>query len=328
MRAQLDARSGGRFLPTYYEWRDLGLTERVARRFGRRPTPRLVIEPGADVASVSALWLAGGAAPDAAEFAALLDRLPKLAWIYSQRTGVDHLPLDLLRARGVAVSNTAGLTSAWVAEMNLACVLAHAKRLPDLERLQRRHAPRALIVRPLGGLTVLILGTGAIGTHTAELCAGVGMRTIGASRRPERLAGAAHPFGAVVSLEEALQSAIATADALVLALPLAPETAGLISGAVLARMRPGAALVNLARPRIVDEPALVRGLRAGTPAAAWVSRLETSGILARRRAAALPGLHLTHTAEANVPGRLDRALAQFLALEQREREGVVENRVV
>jgi phosphoglycerate dehydrogenase-like enzyme len=326
-RELFHTRGAALFEPWFYDYRPYTLTDRIARRLRRPLRSRIRLDPAANVAPVTALWLGGAVSLDRAETAALLERLPRLEWVYSQATGTEHLPLDLYRARGITVSNTGQLTALWVAETNVACVVNHAKRLAEHDAQQRRHEWRALWTTPFAELTVLIVGTGAIGGHTARMCRALGMRTIGASRNPDGLA-AGHAFDRVEPRARALTDAVRDAAAVVLAVPLTPDTTQLVSADVLARMQPGAALVNLARPRVVDERAMIAALGTGRLGSVWVSRTEALGRRERRRADRMPGFHLTHVSEGHVAAKLPRAFEQFAELAARQRRGDVGFRVV
>ena len=319
----------GRFAPVAYTFRPPTRRDLWLRRLGRAVPERLVLSASPDaLATVDALWLGGDVELPEPNTEQLLARLPNLAWVYSQRTGIDHLPLDCYRRRGIAVSNSGTLTARWVAEMCVACLVGEVKQLPAHRRLQDRHRFQALWARDFTGLHVLVIGTGAIGAETSRLCRGLGMRVTGASRNPGRFAAAPHDYDAVVDLGDALTTTVREADAMVLALPQAPETIGLVSEGVLERMPPGAMLINLARPRLVDERALLRGLHRGRPGAAYVSRTETLGWRERLAADRLPNFHLTHVSEAHVPDKQHLAFTQFVELSDRQQAGDVGNRVV
>jgi phosphoglycerate dehydrogenase-like enzyme len=154
------------------------------------------------------------------------------------------------------------------------------------------------------------------------------MRVTGASRSPARFAGAQHDYDAVVSLSDALLTTVRDADAVVLCLPQTAETVGLVGREVLGRMQPCAMLINLARPLLVDEHALLRCLRERRIAAAWVSRTEALSLRQRLVADRLPNFFLTHYVEARVPVRRRRSFELFVDLADRQREGEVGNRVI
>ena len=110
-------------------------------------------------------------------------------------------------------------------------------------------------------MTVGVVGLGSMGREVAGLAAMLGARVVATRRRAE---GSAAPPGIeVLGGAEALPALLAAADFVVLAVPLTPETDGLIGPDEIAAMRPDAWLVNVSRGRLVDEAALERGLRDG-----------------------------------------------------------------
>lgn len=138
----------------------------------KSPRPSAVVlgtyETGLGVATdVRALYLSPSVDLSPDETAHLLGMLPGLRWAYSARTGTDHLALDLFRERGVTVSNVGDLNCRWVAEMNLACIVAQAKRLPEHVLARRLGRRRSCYCESLRELTVAIVGTGRIGQETA-----------------------------------------------------------------------------------------------------------------------------------------------------------------
>ena len=264
---------------------------------------------------VSALWLSASLTLSATETEQLLSALPRLRWVYSQRTGTDHLPLDCYQRRGIPVANTGDLTSGWVAQMNLACILSHAKRIPQHIHQQQRRQSGAIYCDDFSDQTVVIIGTGHIGSATARLCQAVGMSVIGLSRNPQRPPPAG--FDQVLDLDSQAHEGLAAADHLVLALPLCAATRALIGRQQLALLKPSASIVNLARPQIVDENALLDALRDGALGAAYVSGLEDVSRLRRHRAAQQHNLIVTHYSDAHLRKKNRLAFAQFLGLLER-----------
>ena len=122
----------------------------------------------------------------------LLDRMPYLRWAYWQRAGTENMHCEIFKTRGIALSNSGSLVSRSVAEMNLACILAQAKRLPDHIQLQRRCRWKTLYCEDLSSQTVGIIGTGNIASETARLCRAIGMRVTAASRNPTRFQDTKH----------------------------------------------------------------------------------------------------------------------------------------
>lgn len=296
----------------FYEYVDLSIGLRVRRKLGLSdPAARVRAKfrwpPDAPLDRVAGLWIAPEVMVDAAEARCLLAHLPQLRRVYWQRTGLDGMPVEVFEAAGIGVSPSRHLTSDWVAEAIVALVAADAKRLPELMR--RRIRGRAVTVRPFGGLRATIIGTGRIGTRVAELLTGLGVRVTGVSRST----GACGPFDEILPLATDLLRAISHADYLILALPIAPGTRNLIGKAEFAAMRPGAVLVNLARPGLVDLDALVDALRAGRLRAAYLSRLGDAARVTRIKASLCRNLILTRDSEAHVEGKTEAAYRQAMA---------------
>jgi glyoxylate reductase len=192
----------------------------------------------------------------------LLDRLRGVRVISNFGVGVDHIDVAAAAARGVAVGNTPGILDGATADQAFALLLAAGRRLVVGDRYARgpdfvRYDPSYLLGREVHGSTLGILGLGRIGSQVARRARGFGMAVLyhNRHRRPEAEAevGARH-----VTQDELL----AASDYVVLTVPLTPETHGLIGRAELARMKPTAVLVNIARGPVVDTSALTEALSA------------------------------------------------------------------
>ncbi len=185
-----------------------------------------------------------------------LRRLRSLRWIQAITAGVDHIVKEPL-PEGVQVLHTPSPNADAIAEHVLALLLAAAKRIVFHTEAMRRGAfPQGTESRRLKRATLLVVGLGNIGCEVARRARCLGMRVIGIRRRPRPKCG----VRAVYPLAQLLQ-VLPRADAVVLALPLTPETEGLIGKEALNRMKPDAILVNVARGRIVDAEALYRHLQ-------------------------------------------------------------------
>lgn len=193
-----------------------------------------------------------------------LEAAQKLKWLHSTAAGVAQLMYPELRSSGIAVTNASGVHTIPIAEHVLGLLLALAHRFPSAFRHQAaRHWGQQEIwdepVRPreLCGAMLLVVGLGAIGREVARLARGLGMRVVAVTR-----SGSAAPELAerVVPASE-LDALLPDADFLVLAAPETTETHHLINAARLAKMKPLAYLVNVARGSLVDESALTAALR-------------------------------------------------------------------
>lgn len=188
----------------------------------------------------------------------LLSLAPDLAIVSKHGVGCDNIDLAHCAARGVPVTLCAGANTNAVAEHTLMLMLACARRLTAQDAAARagdwgfRQRTGAFELR---GKTVLVVGMGRVGRRVASLCAAFGMRVTGYGPRPWE--------GAAERADD-LDTALARADIVTLHVPLTPATTGLIDAARLARMKPGAILINTARGGVAEEGALVAALRGGS----------------------------------------------------------------
>lgn len=182
-------------------------------------------------------------------------RARRLRLIQMTGAGVDALlPAPDLPER-VEIANARGIHGAQMPEFAIGMLFALAKRVPRaLEQKQRREW-RPYLPRTLEGTTLGILGLGTIGREVARRATALGMRVIGTQRTPKPSPGVSE-----VLPPEQTERVLRESDALVVLLPLTPETRGLLDAAALAKLKRGALLVNLARGGIVDEASVAQAL--------------------------------------------------------------------
>jgi phosphoglycerate dehydrogenase-like enzyme len=178
----------------------------------------------------------------------------RLKWVYSASVGVDFYPRWLLDAPLVTCGR--GVASEEIADYVLAAIYAHTKNLEAVRARSLAEWRQA----PLGRVTGTILGVvglGAIGTALAQRALALGMRVVAVRRRPlpSSVRG--------VELQGSLESVVASADHLVLALPATDATRRVIDGALLRRAKPTAHLINVARGSVLDQHAMLEALDAG-----------------------------------------------------------------
>lgn len=190
----------------------------------------------------------------------LLAHAPRLLAAVRHGVGVDMIPVEACTAHGVLVANVPGANADAVAEFLVAQMLAIARHAEAMhaEHLARgwgEARQRSEAAMELRGKTLGILGVGAIGTRLAEIAAlGFRMRVLGHRRDRDGLPAHVSYAG--------LPELFAESDYIALACPLTPATRGIVSASLLARMKPTAWLLNVARGPVVEEAALVEALRA------------------------------------------------------------------
>ena len=198
------------------------------------------------------------AVTDGRRVQALLAVAPRLRWLHSISAGVEGLvESGVVGHPGLVVTNNRGASVIPIAEHVVAVIGAAAKRLPHYERARQQRRWERASHAELRGATLVVLGIGAIGAEVARLAAALGMRVIGV-RRGE---GPAPQGVAQVVGPSALVEVAREADYLAICAPLTTETRGLVSAAVIERLRPTSWVINIARGPLLDEGALVAALR-------------------------------------------------------------------
>ena len=227
--------------------------EILARRLPNREV-RLAATPDEHDRYLREATVVAGKSIDAEEVAAT----ENLRLFACNSAGVDHLPLEALAERGVAVTNASGVHGPNVAEHVLGWLLTFARRLDEGRRRQRRREWRRFqSFAELAGSTVTVVGLGSIGEAIVARLDGFDAETVGVRHSPAK----GGPTDEVVGYDD-LPNVLPGTDALVLACPLTEATAGLVGEAELDALPTDAVVVNVARGGVVDTPALVDALRS------------------------------------------------------------------
>jgi D-3-phosphoglycerate dehydrogenase len=179
-----------------------------------------------------------------------------------------YMDVAALRDLGVTVHTIKGYGDTAVAEHTIALMFACARDIARMDREVRAGTWQPAEGVQLAGKTLGIIGFGGIGREIARIGSGIGMEVIAWNRTPRPAAGTP-----LVDLDTLL----ARADVISLHLALNDETQGLLDAQRLARVKPGAILINTARAALVDEQALIAALVSG--------RLRHAGLRVPRRAA-------------------------------------------
>ena len=198
--------------------------------------------------------------------ASLVKRLPKLKLFSLTGKRAGSVDMQALAAQGVTITNTGGGdTGANTAELALLLMLAAARNLPRADASIRAGGFQEG-TKPgfeLEGKVLGVIGLGRLGRRMAHYAGALGMEVIAWSQN--LTAEAAREGGATYA---PLDDLLGRADVVSLHVVLSPRSRGIIGAAQLARMKPGAILVNTSRGPLVDEPALIEALRSGRITAA------------------------------------------------------------
>jgi D-3-phosphoglycerate dehydrogenase len=214
------------------------------------------------VADVDAIVVRSGTVVDAA----LIERAPRLKVIGRAGVGIDNVDVAAATRRGIVVANAPESTVVSAAEHTIALLLALARRVPQAHQalVAGRWERERFAGIELAGKTLGVVGLGRIGRQVARRAVGLGMRVVAFDPyvSPDRF----RELG--VERASSLDDLYGEADVITLHLPLTEETAGLVGAEAIARMRDGVRILNVARGGLVDEEALVAGIRSGKVAGA------------------------------------------------------------
>jgi phosphoglycerate dehydrogenase-like enzyme len=223
--------------------------------------------------------------------AALLERLPDLELVLQTGGHAYHVDQAAATGRGivVALGRRATMPSASVPELTFGLLLAVLRRIHPLAGQLASGAWPPAMGGTLAGRTLGILGLGRHGRPVARIAAAFGMPVLAWDRDP----GRAYPDDEWVHQRLPLDDLLERSDVVSVHLRLSPESTGLLDRERLARMRPGAVLVNTARGAIVDEQALVEALHGGRLAGAGLDVFATEPLPAGHPLRTAPNVVLT-----------------------------------
>ncbi|WP_420146458.1 NAD(P)-dependent oxidoreductase [Sphingobium sp.] len=178
----------------------------------------------------------------------------RLKWVYSASAGIDFYPPWLLDAPIVTCGR--GVASDEIADYVIAAIYAQAKNLESVTARSRAQWVNVPLGR-VSGTTIGIVGLGAIGQAVARRGLALGAQVVGLRRTGAQsgVSGVEH----VASLE----SLVSRADHIVIAVPATAQTRHLFDAALLAKVKPGAHIINVARGSVIDQDALIDALDRG-----------------------------------------------------------------
>jgi phosphoglycerate dehydrogenase-like enzyme len=219
-----------------------------------------------------------------------------------------------LAARGIALATTPEGTTGPVAEMAVLLALAALRRLPFADAELRRGQWHVNALRPvsrsLSGRVIGYVGFGRIGQAAAERFAAFG--TTGLYFDPQASPSPGDQARLGVRRAESLDALLAAADIVTLHLPVTAATRNILDAAAIARMKPGAVLVNTARGGLVDEAALAAALRGGRLLAAGLDVFAQEPPPADHPLFDLPNVVLTPHISAGTRDAFEEKLAAAL----------------
>lgn len=215
----------------------------------------------------------------------MLAEMPKLKWVQSMSVGVDHWleRKDLDRAHVLTAAR--GTHRVQMPENILGAIFHIAKPYMAASLAQREARWSRLMSVPLAGMTLGILGLGAIGQELARKAAALEFRVIGTKRTPEAV-----PHVDRVYRPDDVDAVLAESDFVVLLLPVTEATRDMINAARLSRMKPTAWLLNFARGGLIVDDDLIAAVKGKTIAGAILDVFRTEPLPSDHRFWTTPGI--------------------------------------
>jgi len=239
--------------------------------------------------------------------------------------GVNNIPVAEYAKRGIVVFNTPGANANAVKELVAAALLLgsrdifggmnYVQTLGEIDDGAQMHKlleanKKRFAGSEIAGLTLGVVGLGAIGALVANMALELGMKVAGFD--PAISIDSAWRLSSRVEKMDSLKALVSASDFVTLHVPAIPPTLGLINGEILARFKPGARLLNFARDEIVDLPAVIASLDSGQ-LSAYICDFPQPELLGRKNALLLPHIGAsTSEAEENCAMMAADQLMDFL----------------
>ena len=231
----------------------------------------------------------------------------RLQWIQSSAAGMDHCLVPSVIQSKIAVTSASGVLADQVAEHTIALVTAWCRSLPTFFRAQQQKEFVRRPTRDLTRSTVGIIGMGGVGRRLVELLTPFQTRILATDMFPVDKPAAVEALWPADRIAELLPQV----DILVLSLPLNDATRGMIDAAMLAKMKPGALLANMARGPLVVEADLVEALDNGRLAGAVMDVTAVEPLPTTSKLWDLPGVIITPHVAGQSGWRIDNMTRLF-----------------
>jgi phosphoglycerate dehydrogenase-like enzyme len=254
-----------------------------------------------------------------------LAHFPNLKLIFAISAGVNQMPFDYLKAHEIILTNSRGLHAEHMSEHALAMILSHTRQIGLAVKSQEQHhwSHKDGNFTTVHGKELCIVGAGTIGHALARKAVALGMTVTGVSRTGKQQENYKRMYQT-----ENLALAVASADIVVLLLPLTPETYHLFDAGIFSAMKKGSLFINISRGGTVDESALMAALTKGQLAFAGLDVFGDEPLGADSPFWELPNVLITPHVAGDISDYFERALAIFTdVLTDFRNGGVVRNRV-
>lgn len=255
-----------------------------------------------------------------------LSAVPNLKWAQLHSAGINHLTGHPILSSNIQITTSSGIHAVPIGEFCIALMLALARRVPRMIRMQDsgewpKDRWRTFMSIELRGKALGILGYGSVGREVARIAKqGFAMRILALAHGENKAdrgyveSGVGDPEGKLPDAwftRSQLDDLLSQSDFVLVALPLTEETRHLIGQAELRAMKPTAFIINIARGDIIDEAALVEALKANWVAGAGLDVFAEEPLPSTSELWRLQNAILAPHVSSATPQYDDRATALF-----------------
>lgn len=181
----------------------------------------------------------------------------QLKWIMVTSAGLEKMPFQVIKDKGILVTNARGIHKTPMAEFTFGLMLQHAKQFPVLQKQQQEHIwKQGLPIFELSGKIMFIVGAGAIGSEIARLAKAFGMKTIGVNKSGEER----DYFDEILTMESFV-TGLPSADYVINILPSTAETKYFYQMSHFEKMKNTAVFINIGRGNAVKTEVLMKVLQ-------------------------------------------------------------------
>ncbi|OCA83343.1 3-phosphoglycerate dehydrogenase [Bacillus sp. FJAT-27225] len=199
-----------------------------------------------------------------------IHKAKRLQWIMIMSAGMERMPFEACKKRGIHVTNARGIHKIPMAEFTMGTMFHHVKKFPEIQRNEQlQEWNRKVKVGELAGKHVLILGIGAIGGEIARLSKAFRMEVTGINR-----SGDHHKEADRTETFENINEFLPSADFIVSVLPSTGETKYLLTEEHFRRMKPAAVFINIGRGDLIREETLLKIMEEKVIAHAYLDVFE------------------------------------------------------
>ena len=238
----------------------------------------------------------------------------KLKWIHSFSAGVNAILNSPVKELPIVLTNAKGIHGRTMSVVTIGYIISMVRGFPKYVKAQQEHIwlkHDGEMPRDIWGMTLCVVGAGAIGLDLARLAKALDMRVTGVKRSVQPLEN----FDKVYPLEQ-IDEALSEADVVVVLAPATPETYHMIDADRFKSMKPSSLFISISRGSVVDEAALIDALRNGEIAGAALDTVENEPLSPDSPLWDMENVIITPHCSANRLTYIDDAISQFCELLQ------------